>query len=594
MSHTKNPYTQRIIILTLVVGLVTVLTNLMAVRQQYRMALKDKKASLVALTYGCGEFLESAVHQAGREIAGPGVGHSGSWQEIVLRNPHFLEYAKRGEFLLAATEGEGFRMLLLSPTMPQRLVDNLHAWASPASRALAGQSGEMTLGDGRGNTWIATYRPVAGSRWALIGRIDQAEVLEPFLITGAMVSVITLLAVLLGGFLFRRMVDPMLADLADREERYRKVAEVSEAGISIHDLDSVVTFVNPAMERMLGYPPGGLIGVHLSQVASPRQATEFAQNTRNRIHGDGPSRYEATLLHRDGREIPVMISAAALMDEQGRFQGTLAVAVDISDQKRTEAELTRLKDVAEVASEAKSEFLANITHELRSPLHVILGFAQQGLKRGDQAERGRLINYFSRIHGSGTLLLDTVNELLDLSKLDAGRMQFEFGPTRLNSLVSSVVDECISLFSSRGINVEFREPDEPINTEADQDRLKQVLRNLLSNAAKFSNPDSTVVVILDRHEEGARVQVRDSGPGIPHQELDLIFQKFIQSSRTKSGAGGTGLGLAICREIITAHEGQMFASNAEGGGAVFTFTLPLRREAPLDSPADLAIAPGAV
>lgn len=242
------------------------------------------------------------------------------------------------------------------------------------------------------------------------------------------------------------------------------------------------------------------------------------------------------------------------------------------------AELTRAKDAAELAVRAKSEFLANISHELRTPMHAILGFAELGQRKCQENRVEKLPGYFHNIHESGGRLLGLLNELLDLSKLEAGKMRFELAPHELNAIALNAVDECRSLFANRHLRLLFeRGPDLVI--PVDRNRILQVIHNVIHNAVKFSPEDGRIWVEVRRVGDLARLSVRDEGVGIPEEDLERIFHKFEQSSSTRTGAGGTGLGLAICDQIVQVHQGRIWAENHPDGGAVFTLELPIHSPA---------------
>jgi PAS domain S-box-containing protein len=250
----------------------------------------------------------------------------------------------------------------------------------------------------------------------------------------------------------------------------------------------------------------------------------------------------------------------------------------VAERKRTEA-LRLEKEAAEAANRTKSEFLANMSHELRTPLHSILSFAGFGIKKHTTVPVEKLRAYFEMIQHSGKTLLALLNDLLDLAKLEAGKMTFHFQTTDLRALISVVADEFSSLLSERHLTVHWSAPDGAAVVMVDAERLQQVLRNLLSNAVKFSPSGGTIAVEMRCTAARAVVSVHDQGPGIPEDELEKVFDKFVQSSTTKTGAGGTGLGLSICREILTAHQGRIWATNHPHGGAAFLFELPLATEA---------------
>ncbi len=230
---------------------------------------------------------------------------------------------------------------------------------------------------------------------------------------------------------------------------------------------------------------------------------------------------------------------------------------------------------AELANVAKSTFLANMSHELRTPLHGILGFAALGSKRAASSERDQLSTYFAKITYNGEILMTLLNDLLDLAKLESGKMTFDIQPHNIGRLCLTVAGEFQPLLAERSISLCHMIPSTPQVVAIDAPRMSQVMRNLLSNAIKFSPSGSTIELGLNGDEEMLRFWVRDSGVGIPPGELELIFDKFSQSSSTQTGAGGTGLGLAISRQIVAAHHGRIWAENDLEGGAVFTIELPL-------------------
>jgi signal transduction histidine kinase len=255
---------------------------------------------------------------------------------------------------------------------------------------------------------------------------------------------------------------------------------------------------------------------------------------------------------------------------------------EIDEHKQTERMLTQYTEelkaahaAAEAANQAKSMFLANMSHELRTPLHAILSFADFGLDKVGTAPTEKLRYYFTHIDQCGKVLLTLVNALLDLAKLEAGKMTFEFEHTDLSILVTAVTDEFISLTAERRLTIRLLSSEGTIEVCLDATKIMQVLRNLLSNAVKFSPDGGTIEISIRREVQSIVVAIRDQGMGVPEGELETIFDKFIQSSRTRTGAGGTGLGLSICREIIAAHQGRIWAENAPAGGAVFSFELPL-------------------
>jgi signal transduction histidine kinase len=271
--------------------------------------------------------------------------------------------------------------------------------------------------------------------------------------------------------------------------------------------------------------------------------------------------------------------------------GEVAQAVDILREKAIEQrmlqeklrEQTELlierKEKAEQAAKAKTEFLSNMSHELRTPMHAILGYSEIGLTAIGEGDTQDTQKYFENIQLSGKRLLVLLNDLLDLSKMDANKMEYKREHGDLKEAVERTLVELDPLLKRKNLKVRVELGEKDTEAIFDKHHMVQVLVNIVSNAIKFSNAEGKISIELSEErlpddEPGLRCSVIDQGPGIPESELKAVFDKFIQSSKTKSGAGGTGLGLAICQKIIEAHGGRIWAQNAKPQGAIFTFVIP--------------------
>ena len=246
---------------------------------------------------------------------------------------------------------------------------------------------------------------------------------------------------------------------------------------------------------------------------------------------------------------------------------------DLVDERT--ADLVKARDDALVAERSMSTFLTNMTHELRTPLHAILSFADFGIKKIDRAPQEKLLSYFSKIHQSGSNLLELVNNLLDLSKLKSGKMNYNFTEIDINSTIQQVINELSILAENKNIELDIQQLENISVIHADRIRIQQVIRNLLSNAIKFSEENDKISISQETKKEGIIIRIEDNGIGIPENELESIFDSFSQSSITVSSAGGTGLGLPICKEIIeSGHQGWKKANNSPSKGAIFSFFIP--------------------
>ncbi len=242
-----------------------------------------------------------------------------------------------------------------------------------------------------------------------------------------------------------------------------------------------------------------------------------------------------------------------------------------------EREITA-KHTAEKANAAKSEFLANMSHELRTPMHSIITFSRQGVERKDRWSADEQAENLTLIHDSGKRLLTLLNDLLDLSKLEAGAMKYTFKPYAIISLVQTALQSLSGLMEDKNLMICVDiDQDTPLIV-LDQEKITQVIINLLSNAIKFTPNGKQIHIYVQRDAKDSSyiiLCVSDQGVGIPQDELESVFDKFVQSSKTKTGAGGTGLGLAICTEIICAHHGHIWAENNFDGGSSFFIRLPI-------------------
>ncbi|WP_283150681.1 ATP-binding protein [Silvimonas soli] len=250
------------------------------------------------------------------------------------------------------------------------------------------------------------------------------------------------------------------------------------------------------------------------------------------------------------------------------------------------ADLRGARDRANAANRAKTQFVSNISHELRTPMHAILSFARIGQDKAETAKPEKLRRYFDNIIQSGERLLGMVNDLLDIAKLESGKMDYHLSQHALGRIIEGVITELEPLASRKRISLVPRVPPDDL-LDCDASRVAQVLRNLVSNAIRFSPEDGEIAVTVYAEGDLLVTLVENDGPAIAQDDLERIFEKFVQGSGLNT-PGSSGLGLAICREIVEAHGGVIVAANREEGGARFRFTLPRQQPAPPEGEHPLA------
>jgi signal transduction histidine kinase len=230
----------------------------------------------------------------------------------------------------------------------------------------------------------------------------------------------------------------------------------------------------------------------------------------------------------------------------------------------------------ELASKNKSEFLANMSHELRTPLNAIIGFSEVLIQGLFGSLNPKQLEYLTDIHGSGVHQLALINDILDLSKVEAGRMELELGPVSVPEAIAAGITLVHQRAAGRGITLESEVAPNVPTIQADGRKVKQVIFNLLTNAVKFTPAGGRVVARAHARDDEVFISVSDTGVGIEAADLQRIFGEFEQTQHGKHAEEGTGLGLTLCKKLVELHGGRIWAESESGAGSTFTFTLPIR------------------
>jgi PAS domain S-box-containing protein len=341
------------------------------------------------------------------------------------------------------------------------------------------------------------------------------------------------------------------------------------------------------MEALTGCTRDELIGAPFKNYFTDPERAEAG--IKLVLSGSRVTDYELTARARDGKETVVSYNATTFHDRDRKLQGVFAAARDVTERKRFEhalqennVELERARAAAEKANLAKSDFLSSMSHELRSPLNAILGFAQLMISDTPPPTASQVASINPILH-AGWYLLELINGILDLAQIESGKMALSREPT----LLADVMLECQAMIEpqaqQRGITMTFPQPRTAIFVDADRTRLKQVLINLLSNAIKYNQTNGTVVVACTITEKGRiRVSVRDTGTGLPPEMVEQLFQPFNRLGQERSAVQGTGIGLVMSKRLIELMGGVIGVESTVGSGSVFWFELNAATEPRLE------------
>ena len=371
------------------------------------------------------------------------------------------------------------------------------------------------------------------------------------------------------------------------DTRYRELFEVSPDSIIEVDREGVIRLVNEEAERLFGCPRVELIGRRVEELLPERYREghlthrgHYQDHPLKRRMGSG---LDLWARKSDGTEFPVDIKLSPIQTEDGLR--TMCVVRDITERRQTEAQIRSLNEnlerrnrEVERADQLKSEFLASMSHELRTPLNAIIGFSDllQEQSAGEVNEKQQ--RYLNHISHGARHLLTLINDILDLSKIEAGRLDLRLERLILPDDIEEVFTAVRPLATTKGLDLDIH-VSAGLELHANKTRFKQILYNLLSNAVKFTPAGGSITVEAHAERTLLRLTVGDTGIGIPPDEIETIFEAFHQAAETTKGVReGTGLGLAITKRLVEMHRGRIWVESEVSQGSQFIVEMPLRPE----------------
>lgn len=366
--------------------------------------------------------------------------------------------------------------------------------------------------------------------------------------------------------------------LRESNQKFRTLIDGSIQGILIAGENWKILFCNEALVKMLGYDSVDEVMAleNSSKLPAPYELPRLGALREARLAGeDVPSENEADFIKKDGSIIRVQtLTTRIIWENQAAIQSTY---VDITERRQSERELIAAKDRAEMANRSKSEFLANMSHELRTPLNAIIGFSE--VIRGNlfgPIGNDQYTEYLDHIHDSGNHLLTIINDILDVSKVEAGALEIQLEMLDIRNVIETATQMVSERVISADVSMRLDLDNDVPEIYADETRVKQIILNLLSNSIKFTRPGGDILISAEQPDEGfVKVSVSDTGIGISEDKLECVFQPFIQDlSSHHITQEGTGLGLALVKSLTELMGGKVEIQSEFGGGTTVSFWLP--------------------
>ncbi len=573
---------RRVIVLIGIMVFLSLVVGSIAILILYNTSLEQNRARLIETAKSRARLIESvARHDASYNQGYPGSSETATINQVIEAHGNFEGFGQTGEFTLARLEGDNIVFLLrhrhydLTYPEPVPLDSNL---AEPMQQALAGLSGSLIGRDYRGETVLAAFEPVGVLNLGIVAKIDMAEIRMPFVRAGGIVIGVAIAIIALGIFLFLRASGPLIkrlkeyaegleteiterkqADekLLESEERFRRFFENEPEFCYMISPDSTIIDVNRTALEALGYNKEELIGKPLQTIYAPESLSKMKQLFEVWKKTGVLRDEELTTISKDGTRRTVLLNADIVKNKEGKVLHSVSIQRDITERKMTD--------------QIKDEFIGMVSHELKTPLTVIMGtlnvLANQGLS--EQQARELLQDAI----GSADVMATIVENLLELSRSQAGHLILQVEPTDIVEVAQIVARELQSKSTTHHVIVDS--VSEQAIVLADPVRVERILYNLVENAIKYSPEGGDVRVSAHRQDNQIVVEVSDQGIGISREDQLRLFQSFERIDAYKANSiAGIGLGLTVCRLLVQVLGGHIWIESEPGKGSTFFFTLP--------------------
>lgn len=539
-------------------------------RKAYLKQLSDNEYGMLISMYKQSGDRDKVLARIGEQLTlHPGLGES-------------------GEFLLSDQQGDSIRLICYKGNYPGDIplfIPAKSTWGEPARFAATGNSGYMKGIDYRGKKVLAYGEYIQELGWGIVTKIDYSEITEPFWEASLYAVLASLVFVLIGIYFFKHFSDPLLKRIRESEEKYHMLFELIPSGITIADIKGEIIESNKESEKLLGIPR--------DQHSNMRIDSDEWKIIRPDHTPMPPSEYASTIALKENRVVTnvemgivkegnaitwLIVSAAPFpVSDLGIFVVYTDITRRVEAEKKLREHDSQMEEYAlklKTLNDTKDKFFSIIAHDLKNPFGSLLGASEYLYKEIDSHDARKAQKLSKIIHNSAKNAFNILANLLDWSRSQTGSLEYDPRFINLYDIVENNIQLVAAQAAEKDINISVN-MDQGLGCTADPNMLNTVLRNLLTNALKFTNNRGNVIISATRTDKEIVVTVQDNGTGIPQEDLEKLFRidvKYVNSGTNNER--GTGLGLLLCKEFINYHGGKIWVESRVDEGSKFYFSIP--------------------